>query len=241
MIKLIASTAITLALAGAGTSMVAEAAKPGDFLYPVKTEVNERIRGWFVTEYAANISLQVDLIEERLKEIDALVAEGKLTPDLAAKAKAEVVAQVKSANDAIASAPTGGLSAEQKMQLSITAARLKEALIKYKDSLEALDAEAKKSTRKGGRSGSGNNNNDEPTSDIINDTIVDISDSAESEVEVEVEIDDNEEEISDSTEDESEDTTDDTENDEETTEDESDDQSGVEVEVETEAETEVAL
>lgn len=175
MIKLIFSLTLTVLLAGAGTSMVAEAAKPGDLLYPVKTGINEKVRGWLVTEYVANVGFQIDLLEERLKEIESLINENELTPDIAVKAQAEIVAQVNSTNQALNSASAAGLTASQKNQLSITASRLKKALLKYQTYLATMDKEAKKSKR---HSGSGDAVA-QSTATVVGDVVVDIATEAD--------------------------------------------------------------
>lgn len=85
-----------------GTSFAAQGALPGDFLYPVKTEVNENIRGAFAVTADAEADLQADLLEERLKEAQTLHASGKLRGDTAVAVSKRVNAQVKVATNAAA-------------------------------------------------------------------------------------------------------------------------------------------
>lgn len=68
---------------GGGTSFAAQGAVPGDFLYPVKTEVNESVRSAFAFGADAEARLQAKLIEERVEEAKELKAEGELKGEAA--------------------------------------------------------------------------------------------------------------------------------------------------------------
>lgn len=68
-----------LIFAGAGTSYAAEYALPGDPLYAVKTNVNERIRSALATTAASQANWNTQLTTRRLEEAEALAAQGKLT------------------------------------------------------------------------------------------------------------------------------------------------------------------
>ncbi len=95
--------AILLAIfVSAGTSFAAQGALPGDFLYPVKTEVNENIRAAFAMSANAEANLQADLLEERLEEAKELHASGKLTGDTAVAVSSNLSSQVKVATQAAA-------------------------------------------------------------------------------------------------------------------------------------------
>ena len=91
---------------GAGTSFAAQGAVPGDFLYPVKTEVNENVRAAFAVGANAEAELQADLLEERLAEAAKLQAEGRLTSERAVvvankiKTQAQIVSDASAKSDA---------------------------------------------------------------------------------------------------------------------------------------------
>jgi len=71
-------------IAGGGTSYAAESSVPGDFLYPVKIEVNENVKSAFAVSNEAEASLQARLAEERLEEAEELAARGELTAETSA-------------------------------------------------------------------------------------------------------------------------------------------------------------
>lgn len=73
-------------LLSAGVSVGAQNALPGDLLYPVKTNINEKIEDAFAIGDEADARLAANLAVERLKEAEALAAKGRLD----ARAKAEV-------------------------------------------------------------------------------------------------------------------------------------------------------
>lgn len=72
---------------GGGTSFAAEAAVPGDVLYPVKVGMNEEIRAAFAFSAEAKAEWEAERAERRLVEAERLAAEGRL--DAAAKAELE--------------------------------------------------------------------------------------------------------------------------------------------------------
>jgi hypothetical protein len=72
-------------LVGGGTSAAAAKSLPGDFLYPIKTEVNERLETALTFNDADKASLHAELAHERLFEAETLAAEGKLSTSTAEK------------------------------------------------------------------------------------------------------------------------------------------------------------
>jgi len=86
-------------LAGGGTSFAAEAAVPGDFLYPVKTEVNENIKSAFAISAEAEAKLQARLAEERLEEAEELSARGELTAEHATELGLRIKAHTDAAKE----------------------------------------------------------------------------------------------------------------------------------------------
>lgn len=63
---------------GGGISFGAEKALPGDILYPVKLEVNEKIRGWASISEESKADWEVARAERRLSEAEQLVTNGSL-------------------------------------------------------------------------------------------------------------------------------------------------------------------
>ena len=88
-------------LVGAGTTFAAQNSVLGDFLYPVKTEINENVRGAFAVGVNAEAKLQTDLFEERVKEAAKLQAQGRLTGQTAAQVATNLKTQAQVTADAI--------------------------------------------------------------------------------------------------------------------------------------------
>ncbi len=86
-------------IVGGGTSFAASGAVPGDFLYPVKIEVNENFQSAFAISNEAEAKLQVKLAEERLKEAEELAARGELTAETSAKINANLKAHYDDASE----------------------------------------------------------------------------------------------------------------------------------------------
>ncbi len=72
--------AIIIALAG-GASWTAQNSLPGDVLYPVKINVNEKVEGWLAMSDTAKANLESDLAAKRLEEAEELASEAKLDVD----------------------------------------------------------------------------------------------------------------------------------------------------------------
>lgn len=68
-------------LSGGGVMAAASRAVPGDLLYPVKTEFNERLAGSFDFSTAAKATREVKLVGKRLQETQAVIATGRLSPE----------------------------------------------------------------------------------------------------------------------------------------------------------------
>jgi hypothetical protein len=70
---------------GGGVSTAAASALPDDLLYPIKTEVNERIEAALTLNEADKAALHAELAHQRLFEAETLAAEGKLSTSTAEK------------------------------------------------------------------------------------------------------------------------------------------------------------
>lgn len=73
-----AAAAAVFLIASGGMAYAAENSLPGDFLYPVKTGVNERVARAFSATPAAKARLAAAIAERRLAEADALARAGRL-------------------------------------------------------------------------------------------------------------------------------------------------------------------
>lgn len=69
-----------LLVALGGTVYAAEGALPGDTLYPIKTEVNERVRTALAVTDEAKVRLEMRLMERRLEEAEKLSIRTKVSP-----------------------------------------------------------------------------------------------------------------------------------------------------------------
>ena len=74
---LVPAFAIILLLLGGGTSYAAQRALPGDILYPIKINVNEKIADLMAVTKEAKVKLNKKIIKTRLGEMDKLISIGK--------------------------------------------------------------------------------------------------------------------------------------------------------------------
>ena len=72
---------IMLVLSGATTSFAANSALPGDSLYPIKVNVNEKVKVLLAVGTSANAKVAVSIAGERLKEVEKLAVKGKISPE----------------------------------------------------------------------------------------------------------------------------------------------------------------
>jgi len=81
--KLVTPLAFVLILAviGGGTAYAAEAAVPGDALYTIKVNVNEKVVEALAASTEAKAAVHAKLAERRMKEAEVLVERGALTRD----------------------------------------------------------------------------------------------------------------------------------------------------------------
>lgn len=75
---------LTALIIGGGVSYAAEGALPGDTLYPVKLNLNEKVMGKFAFSQKARVNVETRLAERRLEEAEELAANGRLNENLQA-------------------------------------------------------------------------------------------------------------------------------------------------------------
>ncbi|OGZ45520.1 MAG: hypothetical protein A3C84_04270 [Candidatus Ryanbacteria bacterium RIFCSPHIGHO2_02_FULL_48_12] len=78
-----------IVLVSAGVSFTAQSTLPGDMLYPVKTEVNERAEGWFAVSSESESRHQATLVLRRLEEAEKLKTQGRLDAETKAELESE--------------------------------------------------------------------------------------------------------------------------------------------------------
>ena len=142
--------------------------------------------------YIADITDEINQLEEELVALDMAVSSGELTPDEAEEARARIAARLEAINTSASSADESSLTEEQKQQLLDALERLKQTLVQYSATLVTVDEQAKKSTKRGGRSG-GNRS----LIDVLTDTVDSLEEHVEEvieEYEPEEEMEDNMEE-----------------------------------------------
>lgn len=93
---------LALLASGGGVSYAAQNSLPGDVLYPVKVDVNERIAGAFQFGTQARARWNADLAQTRLQEAEQLAAQNKLTPQLQAQIATRLEKAVAAAEKNIA-------------------------------------------------------------------------------------------------------------------------------------------
>lgn len=83
----LAAALVIILLVSGSVALAAETSLPGDFLYPVKTDINERVQGALMARFGSGIDWQMSRAERRLEEAEQLLSEGRLT--------AEAIAQIQ--------------------------------------------------------------------------------------------------------------------------------------------------
>lgn len=93
--------ALVVLLSG-GVSIGAQNSLPGDALYPVKIDVNEKIGSWFNFSEKAKANFDGELALKRLDEAKRLEAKGQLDAETKAELNEAFKAKVASAEDHVA-------------------------------------------------------------------------------------------------------------------------------------------
>jgi len=72
---------LILAIVGGGTAYAAEGAVPGDFLYPIKVSVNEKVVAALAQSAESKATVHARFAERRMQEAEALSARGTMTAE----------------------------------------------------------------------------------------------------------------------------------------------------------------
>lgn len=92
-----ALAACAVVVLGGGTVYAAQAALPGDVLYPVKVGVAEPVRAALAFSTEAKVAVYADIAAERLEEAQELAAAGRLSAEAAAKIEQSLDAHLEEA------------------------------------------------------------------------------------------------------------------------------------------------
>ncbi len=92
---------LIVAIAGTGISYAAEQSVPGDLLYPVKVEVNERVVASFIRDPEEQVRWLARRAERRLEEAERLVENSALTDDREVQIAAAFAAHAKEIDDRV--------------------------------------------------------------------------------------------------------------------------------------------
>lgn len=121
--RLAASGIASITLVGVGISYAAENALPGDTLYAVKIELNERVRTWATLSQEAEAEWSVVRTTRRLEELERLATAGDLNDTLRDQIATRLEQNTEEANKAIES-----LKKEQITVAADTSSRLESSL-----------------------------------------------------------------------------------------------------------------
>ncbi|MBI2474344.1 MAG: hypothetical protein HYV68_01455 [Candidatus Taylorbacteria bacterium] len=131
--SIMALAALFVVLAGGGTSYAASGALPGEVLYPIKVNFNEKLQTLAALSPESQAALKVNLAAKRLEEAAVLVAENKLTPELADQVSANFEKYEDDAEKQIAKLK--GKSATSSIKATVDVSSKLEASLKAHESL----------------------------------------------------------------------------------------------------------
>lgn len=100
-LRMAASGVAGILLIGAVISYAAEGTLPGDVLYPVKVEVNERLLAWTAVSQEAQADWSVERTTRRLEELERLATVGGLDDTLREKIASRFEQNTEEAHKAI--------------------------------------------------------------------------------------------------------------------------------------------
>lgn len=123
LLRVAASGAVGVLLVGVGMSYAAENALPGDALYAVKVEINERLRTWTAVSQEAQAEWSVVRTTRRLEELEQLATTGDLNDTLREEITSRLEQNTEAANKAIVS-----LKKDQITAAADTSSRLESSL-----------------------------------------------------------------------------------------------------------------
>lgn len=106
---------------GAGSSYAAESALPGDPLYVVKTQINERVESALAVSPAAKAKVALAHTENRLMEAEQLASEGRLSVASGAQVQASISEHVQEFENNVAKMASGDSAGTASAQSDLEA------------------------------------------------------------------------------------------------------------------------
>lgn len=132
---------ITLLFVGGGVSFAAQGALPGDFLYPIKVNINEKVEAGLSFSEVAKAKLEVKLAGRRLEEAEKLASENKLdaqtSADIEVRFKAHAVKADEKINKISDSEASAALNVASRFEASLKAHEA--VLSKFESSNSAME------------------------------------------------------------------------------------------------------
>lgn len=124
---------IGIIVGGGSIGYISASALPGDTLYPVKTDVIEKVKGSFATSPEARLSYQEELMYKRLEEIDTLKKEDRLDEKTSASAKIAIGRQTDNFSAALAIVEEDNSTfAEEKIRTISSELKRREDIFRHK-------------------------------------------------------------------------------------------------------------
>lgn len=129
-----------LLIATGGTSLAAEGALPGDFLYKVKLGLNEQVRGLTAVTPEAKAKFALEVTDRRLKEVALLSSKGLLNAETSSIIQSELLKQAGQIKNQVASlVSTKNIRAAQEISLNFESSLRAHELILEKISSNNTD------------------------------------------------------------------------------------------------------
>ncbi len=132
-----------LLIATGGTSLAAESALPGDFLYKVKLGLNEQVRGLTAVTPEAKAKFALEVTDRRLKEVALLSSKGLLNAETSSIIQSELLKQAGQIKNQVASlVSTNNIKSAQEISLNFESSLRAHELILEKISSNNTDQAA---------------------------------------------------------------------------------------------------
>ncbi len=131
-----------------GVALAAQNSLPGDLLYPMKTQVNEKVLGWAMTSQEAKVNYEIGLVQLRLEEIEKISVQNKLDDKKSAATKVLLDSHITSAKSKISNikkqkGKNAGIEASATLEASLNAhAKVLDTIIIEKEKESESDSKA---------------------------------------------------------------------------------------------------
>lgn len=109
-----------LVLLGGSVSFAAENSLPGDFLYPVKTNINENVMRFAAFSPQQKAQVEATLAQRRMNEAGELNAKNELTPEIKSQLSADFKTHISNADEAMDNVPDSDTQFKDDIDTDIT-------------------------------------------------------------------------------------------------------------------------